>query len=291
MSDLGGDKPKRAGRERRRYHRRNVVDRQMVTVELGGGRTGILLDLSQKGMAVQPFLPIPAGTELDFHFDLPRGGGRISGKGTVSSATRTGRVGIQFLHLAERSSGHLEDWLKLTRDPFAVPEPAASVPVAQHQSPVSPVASPNDELDTDAALGMIADRARSVTRADGAALIVAGSSSFLCRASSGRAPSPGTPAAADASLTGECLRLGVIVSCNDTRTDPRVNPMACEQLKVRSVLVVPVLIDGHIFGALEVLSSVADGFTEKDVARLEQLADIASGVLANTEVQAELHTT
>src|SRR5512142_3539534 len=118
MSELGPDKPRR-GRERRRHHRGNVVDRQMVTVELGGGRTGILIDLSESGMAVQPFLPVPAGTELEFHFDLPRGAGRIAGKGTVNSAARTGRIGVQFDHLSDRSATHLRDWLKITRDPFA----------------------------------------------------------------------------------------------------------------------------------------------------------------------------
>lgn len=289
MNDLGADKTKRGGRERRRFHRRNVVDRQMVTVELGGGRTGILIDLSENGMAVQPFLPIPAGTELDFHFDLPRGAGRISGKGTVNSATRTGRVGVQFLQLTDRSSTHLQEWLKVTRDPFAVSEATASVPLAPHSVPSG--SGPNDELDTESALAMIADRARSVTRSEGAAIIVAGPTGFVCRASSGKAPATGTPAAADGSLTGECLRLGVTVMCEDTAADARVNPMACEHLKVRSVLVVPLVLDGAVSGALEVLSSASNAFTEKDVARLEQLADIASGVLFNNDFQLELRTT
>lgn len=262
----------------------------MVTVELGGGRTGILIDLSESGMAVQPFLPVPAGTELEFHFDLPRGAGRIAGKGTVNSAARTGRIGVQFDHLSDRSATHLRDWLKITRDPFA-----SSRTEAPALTPTAPdlefAPAPNDELDLDTALEMIADRARSLTRADGAAVIVAAAYGFACCASSGRAPAKGTPAAADASLTGECLRLGVTVSCSDTATDPRVNPMACEQLKVRSVLVVPMLIDGRTFGALEVLSSVADKFSEKDVARLEQLADIASGVLANSDAEPEMRAT
>ncbi len=284
MTDFGADKTKRAGRERRRFRRRNVVDRQMVTVELGGGRTGILIDLSESGMAVQPFLPIPAGTELDFHFDLPRGAGRIAGKGKVNSATRTGRVGIEFLHLTDRSSSHLADWLKVTRDPFGSGEATTTA----GSQPTTYGTSANDQLDADGALAMIAERARAMTRADGSAIIVAGAFWYVCRASSGRAPAPGTPAAADSSLTGECLRLGVTVTCRDTAEDERVNAMACEQLKVRSIAVVPILVEGHVYGAVEVLSSKAEAFTERDVARVEQLAEIASGVLADGGLAAEV---
>jgi hypothetical protein len=292
MTELSDEKTRRAGRERRRSHRRNVVDRQMVTVELGGGRTGILIDLSESGMAVQPFLPIAAGTELDFHFDLPRGAGRISGKGTVNSATRTGRVGIEFLHLTERSLSHLQAWLKVTRDPFTVPEAASTPwPSLPAGKPLKTGLAESDELDQSTALAMIADRARSITRSDGAVIIIASSTGFICCASSGRAPAKGTPAAADASLTGECLRLGLTVLCNDTSTDARVNPMACEHFNLRAVLVVPLIVDSRTIGALEVLSPVADSFTERDVARVEQLADIASGILLGDVCQAQSRET
>jgi putative methionine-R-sulfoxide reductase with GAF domain len=271
----------RGGRERRRYRRRNVVDREMVTVELGGGRTGILIDLSKEGMAVQPFLPIPTGTELDFHFDLPRGAGRIQGRAVVTSAAQRGRAGLRFLHLSDPSITHLDGWLRMTRDPFAVPE-QESLQVKATAQHLTASGLESQELDTQTALEMVAARARVVTRADGAAIIIAAANGgFVCRASAGKAPPAGSAAALDASLTGECLRTGVIVSCGDAQSDPRVNPVACERLGVRSVLVVPVLANGGVSGAVEVLSSAAQAFREKDLARLRELADITSSIVAS----------
>lgn len=290
------------GRERRRYHRKNVVDRQLVTVDLGGGRAGILIDLSEDGMAIQPFLPLKVGLRLQFEFDLPRGFGRVSGEGSVMWTGRTGRTGIRFLQLSDRSWSHVERWVKESQDPLgemlrnlklqeqeqsAAPVVEKLAPEVSSDQPINEfdricragsaaVQQPSDELDIDTAFNLITEHACTITRADGAALILTNHAGFVCRASIGNAPEVGTRVSLDSTLTGDCLRLGVTVNCGDASTDKRVNSVAMEQLNLRSILVVPVLLDGKVIGAIETLSSNIEAFTERDVRRLEQLADIAA---------------
>lgn len=276
------DNQKKTGSERRRHCRKNVVDRQLVTVDLGDGQTAILVDLSAEGLALQPFLPIKMGTQIRFEFDLPRGFGRIHGLGTVVWVGRTGRLGIRFEHLAERSRKHLDHWLSVNDDPIGdamrtfklqADQRAATTMVGESGAPAI---TDSEEMDMETALALIAEHACTVTRATGAALILGGASGFTCRASLGTAPDPGTHVPLDASLTGECLRMGVTVHCPDAMTDCRVNPTAREHLKLRSILAVPVLQDGQTVGAIEVLCSRPEAFNERDVAKLEHLADITA---------------
>jgi GAF domain-containing protein len=67
-----------------------------------------------------------------------------------------------------------------------------------------------------------------------------------------------------------------MVNCRDAMTDHRVNAGAREHMKLRSILAVPVLQHGNVVGAIEVLCSRPDAFSERDVAKLEQLAEITS---------------
>ena len=190
---------------------------------------------------------------------------------------RTGRAGIRFRSLTQRSWSHLERWLRESQDPLG--EMLQNLKLQKEQSTAAAPETTSDskqELDIETAFALITERACTVTRANGAALIMLGPEGFVCRASVGSAPDLGTVVQAGPSLTGDCLRLGVTVKCADTMMDARVNADAREQLSVRSVLAVPVLLDAQIIGALEVFSSAVEAFTERDVRRLEQLADIAA---------------
>lgn len=267
----------KGGRERRRFFRKNVVERQLVTVDLGGGLSGILVDVSEDGIAIQPFLPLRVGTALPFEFDLPRGCGRVSGDGVVMWTGRTGRAGIRFARLSQRSWNHLERWLKDAQDPLGEMLQTLKMQREQGMAAIADVShDPAEELDADTALSLITERACTITRASGAALILASPAGFSCRASVGTAPDVGATVQLDSSLTGECLRMGVTIKCGDAMTDGRVNAGAREQLNIRSILAVPVLLKKQVIGALEVLSPRPEAFTERDVRRLEQLAEIAA---------------
>jgi hypothetical protein len=288
-SENGGKSDK--GRDRRYFRRKNVVDRQLVTVDLGDGRSGILIDISEDGIAVQPFLPLRVGTRVRFEFDLPRGSGRVSGHGVVMWTGRTGRTGIHFVRLTQRSWNHVESWLKAAEDPLGQAIRKFKMHNEQHVVTAQRVEEQGaDDLDLETALNLIAERACSATRAEGAALIMASRGGFICRASVGNAPDAGVKVSLDSTVTGDCLRLGLTINCADATTDKRVNAAALQQLKIRSILVVPVLAGTQVMGAIEVLSSGESAFTERDVSRLEQLANIAAqledGAGEPTEVSA-----
>jgi hypothetical protein len=276
----------KSGSERRHFRRKNIVDRQLVTVDLADGRTGILIDISEEGIAIQPFLPIRVGTQVRFEFDLPRDGGRVSGHGVVMWAGRTGRTGIHFGRLSQRSWNNLERWLNAAQDPLEKAIRNSKMSKEQQAVSANPDEHGAEELDVETALNLIAERACTATRAEGAALILGGPAGFICRASVGNAPEPGVKVPLEHTITGDCLRQGLTVHCVDASADKRVNGVALEQLKVRSILVVPVLLDGQVIGALEVLAAHPQAFTERDVRRLEQLADIAGKSATDMPVEA-----
>src|ERR1700731_109969 len=79
--------------------------------------------------------------------------------------------------------------------------------------------------DADAVFQLITDRALSLTEANGAALAFLTNGTMVCRGRSGE-PSPpfGAPVDVKHGLTGECVRSGVLISCEDMGNDPRVDP-------------------------------------------------------------------
>ena len=79
--------------------------------------------------------------------------------------------------------------------------------------------------DVDAVLSVITERALSLTGASGAALAFLTDDRMICRARVGDpAPPLGAPVDAKQGLSGECVRSGLLVSCEDTENDPRVDP-------------------------------------------------------------------
>jgi hypothetical protein len=264
------------GVDRRRYHRRNVLDRQLVTVELGGGRIAILIDLSEDGIAVQPFRPITVGTRVTIEFDLPRAGGRVAGDGFVVWVGRTGRAGIRFSQLTERSWCVIDEWLRVAEDPLV--EMVREF-VSRHdgESPAQADAGADDidSLTLDTVLDLITERACTVTRAEGAAFIVQAPSGFVCCGSVGNAPDAGVMVKPD-SLTGEALRFGVTAHSGDLANDGRANQESANASFAFSAAVVPILASERVVGGIEVFASAKDAFTERDIARLKRLAEIAS---------------
>jgi GAF domain-containing protein len=73
-------------------------------------------------------------------------------------------------------------------------------------------------------------------------------------------------------FSGECIRLGKPMRCDDSEFDPRVDAAACRQLDIRSILAAPVLYERDIVGLLEVFSTQPCAFDEGDVAVVERLA-------------------
>src|SRR5438874_1157998 len=76
----------------------------------------------------------------------------------------------------------------------------------------------------DEVLQLVAERALTLTGADGIAIAMAEENAIVCRASAGTiAPEFGARLDPTSGFSGACLRTGGIVRCDDSENDPRVN--------------------------------------------------------------------
>jgi len=274
------------------------MDRRLVTVNLDNRDAGLMVDLGEAGMAVQALARIRQGATAALEFELPDTATRIEATGTVAWVNvDTGRAGIHFQSLAEASAASLKEWLgdKASPEGPATPAPAAvSAPAAPSipprlgpESPVAEIAALQREItsqgmDRDAALALTVERTRSLAHADGVAVLLGDASRMTCRASSGSAPPVGAELQPDSGLSGECVRSGVTVRCEDTDVDPRVDREACRALNLRSAVVVPLFSRGNISGLVEVFYAVPRGFEGRDVLTLRRVADLTSATLGTS---------
>ena len=128
----------------------------------------------------------------------------------------------------------------------------------------------------DPMLAAIADAARQLTGASGAAIAMWKEGVMVCRARSGdTAPPIGARLSADTGISGECLRTGKVHHCQDTENDPLVDVEVCRALQLRSMAVLPIQGWRGINGILEVFSTKPRAFSEQHIAFLEQLASLA----------------
>src|SRR5580704_2713930 len=141
------------------------------------------------------------------------------------------------------------------------------------------------ELSADLALEVVLNeitaQACLATGATGAAVILERDGEMVCRASSGaNAPELGARLGSKSGLTAECMKTRRVQRCDDAQADPRVDSEACRGLGVRSVMVLPLLRNGELAGVLEVFSSRAEAFGERDELTLKA---VARQVLENVE--------
>ena len=142
-------------------------------------------------------------------------------------------------------------------------------------------AVPAGRSDLDAQLHEITEAAQKLTDASAAALAVRSHGLVICRARVGEtAPAIGTKVDVDSGISGECLRTGKALRCDDTSRDLRVDAEVCRQLGLRSLAVVPLRRRRGVAGVLEVFSAQPHVFTDRHMDLLGQLAEMAETVSA-----------
>jgi putative methionine-R-sulfoxide reductase with GAF domain len=136
------------------------------------------------------------------------------------------------------------------------------------------------------ALQLIAERALKFTRATGCAIALSAGAEMICEASAGSdAPPVGARLQASSGFSGECVRTGRSLRCDDSETDDRVNRASCRTLGVRSIVAVPIRRGNRVGGLLEVFSSQPYAFSPEDISVLQHLTGtIASVVGSGAEV-------
>jgi CheY-like chemotaxis protein len=105
----------RAGRgfmqpDRRRTCRQKLET--LVYLQFGiAALPAIVLDVTERGIALQVADQLPALEEIPFRFVLPNSSNMVEGKAEVIWADENGRVGMLFTHLAPASRKQLKHWL------------------------------------------------------------------------------------------------------------------------------------------------------------------------------------
>src|ERR1019366_246113 len=293
--------------ERRRHIRHKL--HTPVYASFNGPQTGMvvdlseLLDLHEDGFAVQTSQPLEVNRAVTLCLDLPETKSYIHGSGQVIWSDDTGRGGIRFSTLPESSRQILKQWLfanlliacsnyaarteQLTQReaeesselaPPAKPHPA--VPIPDRSGLLSGVEAVRREIheigdDVDAVLQLVTERALTLTGASGAALAFLTEDKMNCRARAGEpAPPLGTPVSVKEGLSGECVRSDLLVSCEDTENDPRVDPEVCRTLGIGSMMAAPIVSYLRVVGLLEVFSPHPRGFAKVHEAVLDRLVEI-----------------
>ena len=131
------------------------------------------------------------------------------------------------------------------------------------------------QRDLEAALQLLAERAQYITGASGAAIALLADGKMICRASAGpSAPARGTEVQVTSGLTGESVRTRQALRSDDAEADSRVNHESCRMLRIKSVMVVPLIREQEVIGVFELLADRANAFEERDVTALERLAEM-----------------
>lgn len=269
-----------------------------------------ILDISQDGMSMQTSPPLEVNRTVSLCLDLSETKTYIHTTGHVIWSDESGRTGIRFADMPEASVSHLKEWLFLNAMVAGVArgaapnskfqskeaastagtlEPRAVQEEHEFESPVPPdytsiliaLAAIKREVasiggDLDAALHLVAERTLTFMHATGAAIALSRGDEMVCVASAGPdAPSPGARLQVDSGFSGECVRKGKLLRCDDTETDSRVDREICRVLGIRSIIAIPIRRVDTVIGLLEVFSSNAGAFNENDNTILRQLADTA----------------
>ena len=138
-------------------------------------------------------------------------------------------------------------------------------------------------LDMTAVLNLIVARTMDLSHASGAVIELAEGEEMVYRAASGRAaPYVGLRTAMAHSLSGECVRTGQLLKCDDAERDPRVDLTECRRVGARSMIVVPLFYARKVVGVLQVLSPELYAFGPVDVHTLELMAGLIGAAMSHT---------
>jgi diguanylate cyclase (GGDEF)-like protein/PAS domain S-box-containing protein len=154
------------------------------------------------------------------------------------------------------------------------------------------------DLALDPYMQLVIDKLCELAQAHGASVdLVEGEHTVVRHASGAMAGHVGLRIANGASLSGLCVRTGLVQRCDDSETDRRVDRAACRVLGVRSMIFAPLRQADATVGVLKVFAQHPHAFDEGDVRMLQLMASAIVAALgkkaaldARTEAEARLRT-
>ena len=256
-----------------------------------------IIDISEDGASVRCPSALELNQEYVMCLDLAEARTQIYTTGQVMWSEASRLAGLRFVHLPESSLLQLRDWLfvnalastvnaqVVTAPQLAVPgpsDPAQSALLPDYTNTLATLSAVQREVeslgtDLDRSLRLIAIRSQALVRATGAAIAMAGPDPgiMVCRASAGPdAPPVGVELHVGSGFSGECVRTGKTLRCEDTETDTRVDKESCRALGIRSMIAVPVRASDEVLGIIEVFSSQPGALYETDISVLQRVAEI-----------------
>jgi len=276
-----------------------------------------VLDLHEDGFSVQTSDRMQVNQNVNLSLDLPETKAIVHCFGQVVWSDNAGRAGVRFSAIPDPPRRMLKEWLfvnlmiacsnqaarrqqtarRTERSPLpALPALPSLVPtpvpdltgmLAAIEAVRREVRAVGDDLD--AAFRLITERSLSLTGASGAALAFLSGDRMICRAQAGE-PAPPIGAAVDVKqgVSGECVRTGRMIKCEDTETDSRVERDLCRILGIGSILAAPILSDFRVVGLIEVFSPRPHAFTEVHEIALDRLVEIVPKAKVETATLPEL---
>lgn len=169
-----------------------------------------------------------------------------------------------------------------TPRPPVMPPP---LPVEESEAAAGPVRFPGDDggqslahtaqRDLDAALQLLAERARYITGAMAATIALRENSGLVCRASTGSIKQRlGAPMQVGSGLAAESMRTRRILRCQDAGADSRVHAESCRKYGIGAAMVMPLVRGQEIVGVFELLSATPNTFEERDLNAMERLGEM-----------------
>ena len=285
--------PPLPNRRRRMRHKIQTPAYATFTAESQGVILDLheIVDISEDGVAIQCHSPLPVEQSVSLCLDLADCPEHIYTSGKVVWSNSSGRAGLRFSELPAESLSRLREWLfvnvmagvangEADMDGFASSrgDAHARPNFTDALAAVHAVQRQVEALGADlaGALRLIAERAQTLVRASGAAIALAETDPdfMVCRASSGvDAPPVGARLQVGSGFSGECVKSGLLLRCDDTEIDPRVDRESCRALGIRSILAAPVRVGEKSIGILEAFSGQEDAFSQADCGVIQRLAD------------------
>lgn len=169
-----------------------------------------------------------------------------------------------------------------------LPSTAASSPVSGDNINQAKSSDVNLEIVLDIAVRAAAQN----TGATAVAIALMDKGMLVCRARFGDiAPDLGMVLNLDTGITGECVRAAQVLTCDDTEKDKRVNVDVCRGMGIRSILVMPILLEGTVVGLLEALSDRPAAFAAHNAQWLKRVAAFVCDLAFGDRSIARVHET
>ena len=137
--------------------------------------------------------------------------------------------------------------------------------------------------DLGSVLTRVSQQAAEVTGAEGVAIAIGNATAMCCCASFGDAPAVGVLVGPQSGLSGLCMRTLQLVQCDDAASDARIDPVARQQMNLRSVLIVPVIADGRLQAMLQAVSRRPRAFDAEHRELLCHMAERIATLLSDSD--------